>query len=471
MKNSLKKLIVLVIAALAACLSGCLGDKAARSATFSFSELNDLVYELDIPEESFSHLEGHNIADGDYLYAAGKLVIFRDYLVNLLPGDYRYAVCSEAGKTPLTVRVEDEKQKYRIPNGGFETGDLFGWQAVTIFKGEKQILSFVPAGIRENTEFSPLAIPYNGDGAYLYGHDDSPGAAAKWNERMGILRSRVFELGGSGYVTFKLGGAGNSDLCYVSVRAADSDEEIARFGNHQFNQANYPQDSDAYYGANLVSYKADLSKHLGEKLYIEIVDMGGYEWDFITFDSFETYHPAPPEEGVLAQDIKPAFHQAFIPNQLPNGDFKLGLDFWQTSSPGWGDNAYVVEGGVLKSNVGGDAARGLIRSSLFRIEGSGVISLELAAAQGARFDKDTFVSIKEEKTNREIFRLANTRSNGIFPVKYYIDLSAHLGKNCYFEIVDNATGVYDTIFVANIVTYYPVAPRFDYGQSGINLNY
>lgn len=120
----------------------------------------------------------------------------------------------------------------------------------------------------------------------------------------------------------------------------------------------------------------------------------------------------------------------------------------------------------MKSNVGGDAARGLIRSSLFRIEGSGVISLELAAAQGARFDKDTFVSIREEKTNREIFRLANTRSNGIFPVKYYIDLSAHLGKNCYFEIVDNATGVYDTIFVANIVTYYPVAPRFDYGQSG-----
>jgi hypothetical protein len=130
-----------------------------------------------------------------------------------------------------------------------------------------------------------------------------------------------------------------------------------------------------------------------------------------------------------------------------------------------------VDGGALKSNLDGDAARGLIRSSLFRVDGSGIISLNIGAAEGARYDKDTYVSIREEGTNRELVRVANSNHNGILMVKYYIDLSKFMGKNCYMEIIDNAKLSYDTIFVSDIVTYYEIAPAYDYGQTGINLYY
>lgn len=97
--------------------------------------------------------------------------------------------------------------------------------------------------------------------------------------------------------------------------------------------------------------------------------------------------------------------------------------------------------------------------------------MEIGAAQGSRFDKDTFVSIRERATNQEIFRTANTRHDGIFLVQYFIDLSDYMNRVLYFEIIDNATGSYDTIFIDNIITYYETRPEFDFGNSAVNLNY
>jgi len=477
MKYKLSKIITLIMVGyISLGIGGCTRNMKIEiiDDVFDFSVLNDVAYYLIIPNGEFSHLEGHNIADGDYLFVNNKLIILKEYLVNLLPGKYQFNVYTTSGRAQIKVEVKDLKQKYRIVNGGFETGNLFGWQVLTVFKGEEAIQSFVSAGIKKNTVFSPLETFYNGDGDYVYGFDDRSSNTDRWNERMGIMRSRVFELGGSGFITFKLGGAKNQDLCYVSIREADSSIEIARYSNTQFNTTTLNRGE--YFGANLVTYKADLSEYLGKKLYIEIADFGGRDWDFITCDSFETYHLSEPETGIWAQDIKPSFDQFFIPNQLPNGDFSCGLQSWQVSSHrGWNDNsldnAFIVDNNVLKSNKNGDASRGLIRSSLFRIDGSGIISLKIGAAQGERFDKDTFISIKEEKTNFEIVRIANIRSDGINLIKYYINLEDYKGKNCYIEIVDNACNGYDTIFVADIITYYPTAPEYNYGQAGINLNY
>lgn len=429
---------------------------------FSFDELNPIQFDQVDETQTFSHLSGANIASGDYEFDEGTLRIHPRFLSSLEPGEYTLEAKMEVGSTDLRFTVLDEKNAHRIVNGGFETGDLMGWTVHTAFKEEQNLLAFTADAVRENNGFGDSAIPYQGEGDYVFGHEET----AKWHERLGRMQSSAFELAGSGYITFKLGGSLNCDLAYMSVRDADTDHELARYCNEE------PSTEDS---GQLTPYKADLSPHLGKTLYVEFVDLGISERDYLVMDAINTYHPEAPEEGVTATNRVPEFSQPFAPNQIQNGSFDEGLDHWTTSdAPGWqGDDyqeTFHVDDGMLKSDAEGNASRGLIRSSLFRIDGSGVISLELAAAQGATFDKDTFVSVRQEKTNRELYRFANVNSDGVSPVDYYIDLSEYLGETVYLEIVDNAKDDYDTIFVGNIRTYYEDRPDFSYTDTAPDLN-
>jgi fructan beta-fructosidase len=273
-----------------------------------------------------------------------------------------------------------------------------------------------------------------------------------------------------GYLTFSLGACFNGDLTYVSVMDQESGAEIARFANPGFST-----DSGDYHAENLIAYRADLSSYLGRKLSLQFVDLGGHDFNFLTLDDIETYHSSLPE-GLDAVDIKPAFSQNYVTNQLANGDFAEGLSDWTVSKAAAWENAsgawdaWQVSGGYLRSDLGGDAARGLLRSSLFCVEGSGVISLSIAAAQGARYDKDTYVSVREAGSNQEVYRFANSRHDGVYFVTYYLDLSSCSGDYLYLEIVDNATGSYDTIFVDDVVTYYASYPSIDFGDMATDLN-
>lgn len=451
----------MVILALTACDKEQLITSADNE--FDFIKLNNLVFTVDT-EEEFAFLQGNNIAEGDYIYSNNTLIVKKDYLVLLDPGEYTYTLHTTSQQLDFSLRVKEQNNKHRIINGSFETGDLFGWQTETVFKGEENLKSFIDDGVQINDSSSQDLSAYNGDGRYVYGMREEDNADV-WNERVGIMKSSIFELAGSGHITYKLGGIKNTDLCYISVRNAHTDIEVARYSSQE-----------ASYEATLKQYVADLSGHKGEMLFIEVCDFGGREGDFITLDSFETYHEDIPK-GIKAIDIKPEFNLAYVPNQLPNGDFAYGLEYWTASqAAGWSEpyanqDTFVVDGRVLKSNGSGDLSRGLIRSSLFKVEGSGIITLKIGAAKGRRYDKDTYISIREKGTNREVYRVANTNNDGIYMVQYYIDLSSYIGKSLYFEIVDNARETYDTIFVSEIITYYKSAPIYDYGQSGINLNW
>jgi hypothetical protein len=223
-------------------------------------------------------------------------------------------------------------------------------------------------------------------------------------------------------------------------------------------------------------YRADLSAFLGEPLVVEFVDMGGRDWDLLTFDSIDTYHVTIPGEGELAIDIAPRFTQPYVPNQLPNADFSAGLTGWTISSAvGWMEQGnaipvFEVAGGVLSSDASGVVGRGLIRSGLFRIDGSGIVGFDLQNGRGSRFDKDTYVSIREYGTNRELFRFANDKGSTDAFHRYYADLSAHLGKHVYIEIVDNGRNAFDALDVRNIVTYYATRPTYDFSNAAVNLN-
>jgi len=442
----------------------------SEDSSFDFDALNELTFDLDAEAGSFSALEGLNIAEGDYAYSENKITLKKDFLITLDPGSYSLAVETDRGSYPLTFSVLDKNNAYRIPNGGFETGDLFGYTASTAFKGESSLQAFVDEAVVANGDIPSFATPYGGSGGYVLGYPAATSSQSAWEERMGRLSTRVFTLGGNGYLSFALGACFNSDLTYLSVLSASSGDEIARYGNPSFSL-----DAGAYHAENLVRYRADLSAHLGEKLYLQLVDLGGHSFNFMTADDLETFHTSIPD-GTDAVDVKPSFDQVYVTNQLVNGNFSSGLSGWSVSSAAaWENssgvlNAWQAPSGFLRSDLGGDAAIGLIRSSLFRIEGSGVMSLQLAAGQGSRYDKDTFVSVRLEGSNREIYRLANERHSGVDFVSYYLDLSSYLGADAYLEIVDNASGSWDTIFVEDIVTYYASYPLIDFGDMAANLN-
>jgi hypothetical protein len=110
--------------------------------TFDFDALNQLEYHYDAQEiGSISHIEGQNIAQGDYRIGTDTITIMPNYLVNLAPGIYDLDLVTTLGKASLSFDVLDLHNLHRIVNASFETGDLFGWTATTMFKGEANLQS------------------------------------------------------------------------------------------------------------------------------------------------------------------------------------------------------------------------------------------------------------------------------------------------------------------------------------------
>lgn len=448
-----------------------------QTKVFYSLSMNEVAFVTNIEEDEFITISGANIASGDFSFMHGILSFSQNFLQNLMLGEHAFTIYTTKGEKSISIEVHTTKSSYLIDNNGFETGDLTGWLPINIFKNEDNIQSFINEGVKDNTTFFTFNALYNGTGQYVYGFDDRDGLPKdQWNERMGRLQSSTFTLSGSGIISFKLGGGKNTALSYLSIKRVSDDYEIARFGNHVFHSTTYFIDDTVvinpdYFEANLVQYYTDLSAHLNQSLYIEITDMGGRDWDLLTFDSFYTYYETEPtfDNGHEAIDIKPNIVSEPLTSNLINGQFDDELNGWTSPQ----DNTFWVDNGILKSNLEGDPSIGIIRSSAFQLNenGSGWISFALGAAKGSRFDKDTFISIRELHTNIEIARYANTRHDGTLLITYYADLSAYRNKMLYIEIVDNAQNAWDTIFVDQIITDYASTPSFSQDQIADNLNY
>ena len=334
------------------------------------------------------------------------------------------------------TETEEVNDGNKIINPSFETGDLSGW---TVIEGT----AFSDSSISDADTWWGEKIPYNKDGTYHLDGWCGEGEGAK-----GILRSSTFTLEGSGFITFRLGGAKDTSSTYILVINATTGETIARYGNTEFADINFPSVENGMRLANMVQYKADLSPYIGEDLYIEIVDNAVSDWGLIFADEFNTYYESEPQEQILANNLYRSYTENPYLYNIYNHNFEIpDLDGWEDNNGAFEQKSDVIEGKegevYLKSTIEGT---GKLKSQEFTLGGTGKVSV-LIGGEGAK--EQLYAGIYLSETNELIHQFKITGSEQL--TFQEIDLSDYLLQKMYVCVVDNDTDGY--ILLDNVNLY------------------
>ncbi len=383
-------------------------------------------------------------------------------------------------KTKHYVEDVAAKDKYHIKNPDFEIGSLGGWNIVS---GE----AFSHDGVNEEQGWWNEYITYNKDGKYHYGHYN-PSA-------VGVLRSSTFELGGKGFVSFKLGGCSNQGLTYIRFMDVSDGEpvEVARVSNVQYKNEQFPFVPMKMHLLNMIQYYIDLHEFIGDTLYIEIVDNNTSSDDLgcMTFDSFETYYESTPyweDKEYYFIDVNSTYERE-VKNefQVPNGTFETGdLTGWTKSwnndslqigrisnKSYWWDNPnlpFNKRGSYFFSGEEDEINTGYLLSSSFIVGGAGYMTFRMS---GGRDPLACYVAIVDASTGDELLRFANYMFNDLGTefigngahmmdmIFYKADLTSLLGKEVQIKVVDNASSGWGLLCVDSFITYYEKVDAID----------
>ncbi len=219
------------------------------------------------------------------------------------PGAYkvRYAA-SYNGKTVeagFTVIAMADHQS--VANGGFESGDLAGW---TVLNENWAIVEGQAAGVISAADYWGEKLPYNQAGAYhLDGWNNGIGEPETWQ-----VKSTSFTLGGSGFISVRMGGHAAAVRVYLTDGA-----EIGYFKQTRFADQNFPSLAAGGSWADMGTYVMDLSAHLGKEMYIVLCDEDVPGWSHGFFDEVVTYYESAPAvadlfdtvpDGVTAEEVR-----------------------------------------------------------------------------------------------------------------------------------------------------------------------
>ena len=355
----------------------------------------------------------------------------------------------------------------RLANGDFENG-LDGWTVVGNI------------GDASSDTHYWLNDPENADG-YAFGMDGegmfsayAPGAT---EAAVGTLTSSSFTVGGSGFVTFKVGAMKDGNYVYVDVVDATTKQILARYYNGLWAD----RTEGAKSGCTLVAYKADLSAFLGREVFFRISDNADSGYGLFFADSFVTYYPSEPEGFADATPVD--YEVTGTIYDLFNGGFELGdvQGWWNNGAPGkvtaadafWNGRLYGKNGTYLYSGVqdqGGEFLEGnmgTLTSSVFEIGGTGYISFML----GGGGNQLCFVQVIDAVTGEILARYHQQALDEGVLVQYVADLSAYIGRAARIQVVDKATSDWGCVSFDHVVTYYPAGATLPEGITATDVKY
>ncbi len=365
---------------------------------------------------------------------------------------------------------------YQVKNGTFETGDLTGWSSS--YTSESEAIGEVT----NKDGWWSESFPFNKKGQYLFSGESK-------ENNTGYIMSSSFEIGGSGFITFLLGGGNDPRLCYVSIIESETNSELARFANRYFNDLGTSLINNGSNLLNMVFYKADLSKFIGKNVYIKVTDNASSDWGLIAVDSFITYYPSVdgvPSNAHLARNmLDSSIYDGSDTYQVQNGNFETGdLTGWTlTGNIGniecrdvwWAEYYdYEKEGTYFFSGWKGiESATGSLVSSSFIVNDFGHISFRFG---GAKNSDEVYVEIIDALTEEIYYRFSNSLFKDLNGNRYfykgvpnvlstddyylanmgvyYADISNLSGKEIKIRIVDNATNDWGLVFADDFITNY-----------------
>lgn len=323
----------------------------------------------------------------------------------------------------LASEVEHQATIYDLYNGNFDKG-MDGW---------------VKAGdigdIRNNSTYWETR-PFENVGNFFSAYDpDVEGGK-------GTLTSNVFEIGGCGYITYRIGGIKNPDQVYMEVIDAVTGVKYGHFYNEFINDC------------TLVSYKADLSAYIGKLVYINFVDNATGDYGLIFCDEFVTYYenvedvPAYNVAGNKVESIYNVMNGGFetgnllgwtlvsgeVPGRVTDIDY-----FWNDVNRVIGkDGNYSFTGVEINPDNGNlEGLTGTLRSNTFVLKASSSISFKMGGSGADR--QDVCLRIVNALTGEVVVWYSNPDFRDATLNAYTYDISNATDMVCYVEIVDNAT--------------------------------
>ena len=332
----------------------------------------------------------------------------------------------------------------RLPNGDFENG-LEGWVVVGNIGGISSDRTYWNEGIEFGMDGNNMFSAY------------APGAL---ESDVGTLTSSTFVIGGSGFVTFKVGAMRDENYVYVDVVDAQTKQILARYYNGLWTDADLS-------GCKLVAYKADLSAFMGKEVFFRISDNADSGYGLFFADSFVTYYDNEPEGFNPATPVSYAVSGTIY--DVFNGSFEMGnvQGWWNIGEIGvvtnangyWGDNIpYEKVGDHLFTGVesfGADTMRegnrGTLTSSAFEIGGTGWISFKL----GGGGNELCYIQIIDAVTGEVLAKYHQQAQRDAILIQYVADLSAYIGRTARIQVVDDATSGWGCVSFDHVVTYYP----------------
>ncbi len=430
------------------------------SDSFDIDNRSDLRYELNAEQTIFVGIEGYGIRSSDYSVSGNILTLSREYL-KYFPNVASYTLQAvftydfQEIFVPFEFDIVCAHRENRIINGDFETGNYFGWNSYPLWKDESGLVAFQNERIVATSFYgSSNSNPYNREGQFhlgVYGYPYTSTSKDINQERMGMLRSSDFILGGAGWISFRMGGGPNSGTAYVSIKESGTNIELARYGNRHFGNTSLSQTMNAE--AYMFQYYADLSSYLGTSMYVLISDAASHEWNVLALDNVQTYleiAPLPPPEQ-LAVNIKPNISGIGENNNDFSSHLNISISGWENPQ----DVFRFVDGRAQSNRLTGDGDLGVLRSPAFRIAPNGNHFLTFEWEGAIMYDKQLFVLVKEVATNIEVLRLTRRdnlyqKSGGGFD-KHYYDLGGlDVTKEYYIELVDNIKSSWGLISVKNV---------------------